>query len=156
MSDLQVGTETFNYPDPGTEPGWGTDATGWATAVTELLASLAGAGTINETQSIIANNISVAEPIAGLVFSDTLTQSALIIYRIERDTDSIAPRTEMGQINILFDDGSWKMSREILAGDPAGVVMDIDVTGQITFTSSNLAGANYEGFIKFKTIGIIS
>lgn len=156
MSDLQIGTEIFNYPDPGTEPGWGTDATGWATAVTELLGSLASPGTINETQSIVANNTAVAAPIAGLVFSDTLTQSALVIYRIQRDTDAISPMTEMGQINVLFNDGIWQMSREILAGDPAGVVMDIDATGQITFTSSNLAGANYDGYIKFKTIGIIS
>lgn len=156
MADLQVGTEIFNYPDPGTEPGWGDDATGWATAVTELLQSLAGAGTINETQSNIDDNIIANSEVAGLVFNGALTQSAVIIYRIQRDTDAITPLTEMGRIDVLLDNGTWKMSREITAGEPAGVVMDIDGNGQIVYQSTNLPGANYTGFIKFKTIGIIS
>lgn len=156
MADLQVGTEIFNYPDPGTEPGWGADATGWATAVTELLSSLAGPGTINETQSTIDNNISVDEQVAGLIFNSALTQSAIVIYRIHRDTDAISPMTEMGQLDILLDNGTWKMTRTILSGEPAGITLDVDPTGQIIYQSSNLAGANYNGFIKFKTIGIIS
>lgn len=155
MSDLQVGTEIFNYPDPGTEPGWGDDATGWAKAVTELLASIAGPGTINETQSNIDNNIAVATDIAGMVFNSSQTKSAIVLYRIQRDTDSISPLTEMGQLNIVLDDGTWKLTRMIIVGNDAGVLLDIDSTGQVQYTSSNLAGTNYTGSIKFKTMGTI-
>lgn len=156
MANLTVNNTTFNYPDPGQEPGWGEDATGWAEAVTEVLNSLAGTGTINETQSNIENNISVNTQIAGLVFNSSLTQSATVLYRILRDTDSISPIIEQGKLDILYDNGTWKLSREIVVGSPAGVIIDIDGTGQLVYKSSNIAGANYQGYIKFKTTGIIS
>lgn len=156
MADLLVNNEIFNYPDPGTEPGWGTDATGWAVAVTEVLNSLAGPGTINEVQSVIENNISDAIALPGLVFAASLTQSATVLYRIQRDTDDISPIIEQGRLDIMLDNGTWKMSRDIIVGNLAGVTFSIDATGQINYTSTNLAGANYTGFVKFKTIGILT
>lgn len=154
MADLIVNNTTFNYPDPGEEPGWGDDATGWAEAVTEALDSLAPAGTLNEAQSAIDNNQTNQE-VSGLVFSSSLTKTATVLYRIQRDTDSMSPLIEQGYLYILYSDGNWLMSREISTGTPAGVQLDVNVSGQVIYTSTNLAGANYTGFIKFKTFGIV-
>lgn len=154
MADLIVNNTTFNYPDPGAEPGWGEDATGWAKAVTDALASLAPAGTLNEAQSAIDNN-QTNEEVSGLLFSFLLTKTATVLYRIERDTDAMSPLVEQGYLYILYDNGTWLISREISAGTPAGVQLDIDSNGQVIYTSTNLAGASYTGFIKFKTFGIV-
>lgn len=156
MSDLLVNNEVYAYPDPGTEPGWGTDATGWAEAVTEVLASLAGPGTINEVQSNIENNISIDTSVAGLIFASSLTQSAIVMYRIQRDSDSISPLIEAGRLDIVLNNGVWEMSREITGGNPAGVSFDVDGTGQVVYQSTNIAGANYTGSVKFKTTGILT
>ena len=154
MSDLKVNNVTFNYPDPGAEPGWGDDATGWAKAVTDALESLAPAGTLNEAQAAIDNNQTNQE-ISGLLFSASLTKTATVLYRIERQTDSVTPMIEQGYIYILFNNGSWDLSREISVGEPTGVNITVDTNGQLLYTSTNLAGANYEGFIRYKTFGII-
>lgn len=151
MAELKVNNTIYNYPDPGTEPGWGNDATEWAKAITEAVDSLAGAGSIVETQSIIANNISVATPVAGLQFNSALTKSAIVFYRIFRDTDITTPVTEQGELQITLDNTTWKLSRTITVGDSAGVLMDIDSVGQVNYTSSNISGSSYEGFIRFKT-----
>lgn len=156
MSTLIVNGTAYNYPDPGTEPGWGEDATGWAKAVTNALQSLAAAGTIFETQSSIANNITTFTQIPGLQFNSALTLSALVFYRIFRDTDSATPVNEEGILSIIVDNGTWKMSREIVVGETTGVTLDVNGAGEIVYKSTNIAGANYQGIIKFKTIGIIN
>lgn len=156
MPDLKVNNEIYSYPDAGQEPGYGSDATGWAEAVTDVLDSLAGSGTINETQSIIENNILTNQAIAGLVFSSSLTKSATVFYRIERDTNSITPLVEQGTLVVVLNGSTWELTREISAGNPAGVVMDIDNTGQVVYTSTNLSGTGYVGIIKFKTTGILT
>lgn len=155
MPSLIVNNEIFEFPTSGAEPGWGQDVTGWAVAVSDVLNSIAGPGTINEVNSIIDNN-ATNQPISGLVLSSSLTQSAVVFYRIQRDTDDISPMIEQGQLSILLNNGTWEMSREITAGSYSGVIMDIDNTGQLMYTSSNLAGANYSGTIKFKTTGILT
>lgn len=154
--DLQVGNTTYAYPTPGEEPNWGADATSWAQAVTELLQSIAGAGTINEVESVIANNVTTDTEVLGLAFSETLTQAAIVLYRIVRDSDDITPVTEMGKLDIVYDNGTWKMSREIGAGEPAGVTLDINSLGQVVYQSTNISGANYEGVVKFKTVSVLS
>jgi len=154
MADLIVNNTTFNYPDPGAEPGWGEDATGWAKAITDAINSLSPAGTLNEAQAAIDNN-QVDQEVSGLLFSYLLTKTATVLYRIQRDTDSMSPIVEQGYLYILYDNGTWLMSREITAGSPTGVQLDIDAAGQVKYTSTDLTGANYTGSIKFKTFGIV-
>lgn len=153
MADLKINTTTFNYPDPGTEPGWGEDATGWAKAVTDELTSLVPLGSLNTAQASLDNN-QTAQDVPGLLFTNLFTKTVTVLYRIERDTDSMSPLVEQGYLYILYDNGTWLISREITVGSPAGIQLDI-VAGQVKYTSTNLSGANYIGFIKFKTFGIM-
>lgn len=155
MSELVVNNKAFNYPDPGTEPGWGAEATDWAKEVTAVLDSISGVGTIIETITTIENNISVPTSIPALVFNSNLTQAIKLFYKIKRDTDSVPEVSEQGVLELFYTNGTWLVSREISVGSPTGVFFDIDNTGQIKYTSSNLAGANYVGSIRFKTISVL-
>lgn len=151
---LTINNNVYDFPTPGEEPGWGNDATEWAKAITDALASLVPAGTLNEAQSAIDNN-QINQEVSGLLFSFLLTKTATVLYRLERDTASMSPLVEQGYLYILYDNGVWLMSREISAGTPTGVQLDIDSSGQVRYTSTNLVGAGYTGFIKFKTFGIV-
>ena len=153
MSQLKVGSVTYNYPDQSSEPGWGTDATGWSQAVTDALSSLVPAGTINETQATIELNVTSPKPITAFVFNQALSKAATVTYRIQR-TSSTTNLYEKGTIEITYDPSQsnpWLMSRTIDAGSDALVTMDLDNTGQMNYTSAVLSGTGYVGFIKFKT-----
>lgn len=155
MSELRVNNQNFNYPSPGREPGWGEDGTGWAEAVTSVLDSVAGLGTINETQITIENG--ETRQILGMVFNQNLTQAAEIEYRIFRRTDD-AQYSEQGRISVTYVPDSvdkWFMTREMGAGTDALTFIDMDANGQANYTATFMPGANYEGYIRFKTYAIL-
>ena len=156
MPNLTVNNNTYVYPDSGSEPGWGGEATDWASAVTEVLNSLSGAGTINETQSTIEVAVTNND-VAGLTFNSAIVEGADITYRIYRKTDS-TELAEKGTMHVVYKPGSvekWFISRIITAGDDSKVTFDIDVNGQVKYTSLAITGPNYEGYIKFKTSSIL-
>lgn len=167
MSKLTIGNNVFNYPNPGEEPGYGQDASDWAAAVTEVLDSLAGTGTINETEITLQSN-STNEEIPGLIFNNSLIESANVFYRIYRKTAD-EELSEQGTLSIVYipsDAAKWQITRvinaaggSVQAGSPepsdAKVYFDITTSGQVIYTSLPLVGANYTGYIKFKTSTIL-
>jgi len=156
MSELKINNTTFHYPDPGNEPGWGADATDWASAVTDVLNSLIPAGTINETQSTIDLN-ATNKAVTALVFNQALSKAATVTYRIERTTSS-TNLFEKGTLEIMYDPSQvspWLLSRVIDAGSDALVNIDIDSTGQVKYTSQSIPGTGYNGFMRFKTASSI-
>lgn len=165
MSDLKINSKIFAFPDPGKEPNYAKEVTNWAKEVTNVLDSSFGLGTITETQSIIENNISSLNQrsVAGMIFNNNLVKSAAVFYRIYRKTQLTSEAAEEGVINIHYSEidplNKWSITREITNGEPALVYFDIDNTGQVKYHSSdkllNITDTNYEGFIRFKTTGII-
>lgn len=158
MSNLKVNGVTYAYPDPGTEPGWGGEATGWAEEVTAVLDSLAGDGTIFQTTATINNNMVTPTDIAGMIFNEAFTKSAEITYRIEIRTDS-EEIIEQGELNITYYPSlpqRWVITQVITGGSPSGVGITIDTQGQVKYTSEAVSGLDYVGLINFKTIAINS
>lgn len=157
MPLLTIGTQTFAYPDPGSEPGWGDDATGWAGAATVAISSLAGTGTIFES-SIPMPAGPVTAIIPGLSFNKAIVGSAEINYRIFRKTNAVQ-KIETGMISIVYNPGTgaWDMSQMITVGDASAVAFSIDTTGQISYTASSLSGT-YDAassYLRFKTISTL-
>lgn len=150
MPQLTVNGVTFNYPDPGQEAGtWGPDSTDWASEVTDLLGTVAPEGTITITESPI--NDDATGNVAGLQFSSSVTQVAKIIYKIKRNT-----LYESGTLDVLYDNGVWKMSRiiDVSSSTDLGVSLNIDdSTGQVTYTSSQTGNP---ATIKFKSISTLA
>lgn len=72
-----------------------------------------------------------------------------ISYNVYRTTDS-AEINESGTITIQYysTSGTWDLGQDYI-GD-ASTIFSITNAGQVQYTSSNLAGLNYEGTITFR------
>ena len=167
MSDFNVNSKVFNIPEPGKQPNWAKDIYGWIKEVSAVIASLAGIGTITETQSIVENGVpsNSVRPIAGLAFNAGLTTSASIAYRIYRKTENTSAVKEQGIIHVNYTNANplqpWELQRDIINGGPSFIYIDIDAQGQLHYWSTLIANnsptpdSNYEGYIRFKTTNII-
>lgn len=153
--NLTVNNNTYAYPEPGDEPGWGAGTTGWAEEVTDVLATIQGPDDIPETTFIIANNMSSATDITGLTFNPITVRSAVVDYSIYRST-SLTELAEKGRLDLIYKNNGpvnnkWTIGR-VFFGDDAGVIFTITDAGQMQYTSSNLSGTGYVGEIKFEAI----
>lgn len=148
---LIINNTPYNYPTSGDEPGWGGDATGWATGVTEVLNDLLGPNDILETAFNVANNQSSASDITGLAFNTASVRSAIVEYSIIRISDSTPNGTaETGQLHLIYDNlAGWSIGQGGVIGN-AGVNFSILSTGQVQYTSTDIGSLNYIGIMKFR------
>ena len=142
----------------------------WVIAV--CLASLATEVVINPVSSAsaiyvvdgstsftIANNQAAAASVTSLLIDGVSTRSFIIDYSIYRQTDTaLSALAQAGQLRGVFNTQSstWFMSDDY-SGQNSGVTFSILSSGQIQYTSSNIAGANYVGSMKYairKTFGV--
>lgn len=136
--NLQIGTEVFQYPENGTNPSamWGEEATAWAEAVTELLATIFGPNDISLTTYSLSDNQVVPADIVGLKFSTTAVLSVEVEYIIER-IKGAAVYVESGKIYGNYDGTDFYISTETIG--EAGISIDVTNIGQFTYTSTNIA-----------------
>lgn len=100
---------------------------------------------ITKATGSIANNQSVAQT-TGITVNPLAYSVFKIEFFIKRKTDS----TEVASwfpVTGIFKAGlnDWEFIPGAEIGDDSGVVLDINASNQIVYTSSNLAGANYSG-----------
>jgi hypothetical protein len=148
-TSLTIDNETFQYPEAGDSPGWGSEATDWAKKVTELLNNLQASDDITQSAFSIANNVSSFTNITGLAFSTATVRAATIEYSLYRTT-SLNELAETGIIQVVYKNtaASWELIRNFV-GD-SGVDFEITNTGQLRYKSTNVAGASYSGTLKFR------
>lgn len=101
-----------------------------------------------EYYAAIANNQSVATDITGMILNDSLYRGFTIDYLIWRATD-INSKIQYGQLRAVYNanTSTWYLS-DNYSGQDAEVEFSININ-QVQYTSSNLAGADYAGYIKF-------
>lgn len=147
---LIVNNTPYAYPTAGDNPGWGSEATGWAEEVTNVLSNLLGPDDILQTAFSIANNQAVLTDITGLVFNAGSVRSATIEYSIFRISDTNpSGNTETGEIKLVYDNNAgWSFSVGNIVGN-SGVYFEITPTGQFQYTSTDIGDLNYIGTIKF-------
>lgn len=151
---LTIQGTTFNYPEQGTDPAWGSEATGWATAVSAALNTLLGSGDILETAFTINNNVTTPANVNGLNFDTSTVRAANVDYSIYRtSTTNPSGNSEAGTLYIIQDDSApvgekWKMSQR--ANENAGVTFSILDSGQLQITSTDIGSMNYSGLLKFR------
>lgn len=153
MPQLTINNNTFNYPDPGQDPGWGEDATGWAESVTEVLNTLLAPGDILQTSFSVANNVASPSNVVGLFFDGATVRAANISYAINR-TSNTNPYgiNETGTIYLNYDGAAplgskWTLSQQ--KHNDAGVTFSVNDSGQILYTSTDIGATNYQGTMKF-------
>lgn len=127
---LQIGNETFEYPETG-DANWSEEATGWAEAVTDVLATVQGPQDILKTEAALVNGSS--GNIDGLVFDTGAIQQVIVKGYIKREYTVPKP-TEVESVVI---EGVYNGSDFIIApeyvGDDVGVSIDVLSNGQFTY-----------------------
>lgn len=150
---LVVDNVSYNYPDPGEDPGWGENASDWASAVTEVLASLLSSGDILETTFNISNNISSPTNVTGLAFNTGTVRSAVITYSIYRiSSTTTSGKAETGTINIVYDNSASSGNKFLMTQEAtgnSGVTFNITDAGQFTYISTDIGATSYSGTMKF-------
>lgn len=153
MPNLTVGNQTFQYPNPNDEAGWGEDATGWAKAMTDALSILLVAGDIVPTTLTLQNNQSTFADITGLFFNTNNIRAANISYTVSRlSTASPVAIVESGTMLVNFNTSAApgsKSSLSLIKNGNAGVIFTVTDTGQITYKSTDIGLTGYIGSIKF-------
>lgn len=149
---LTVGNQVFNYPDPGTEAGWGEDATGWAEAVTQTLAALISPGDILPTTLQITNNAISDTPLVGLSFNRSVVRAANVSYHVSRKSTGTEEIVESGTLMLTAELTSaispiWTMTQQ--ADNDAGIYFVLSDSGQISYRSTDIGAAGYTGTIRF-------
>ena len=150
---LTINNTPFEYPEPG-DTNWGQGATDWSVEVTRVLNSLSGPSDILETTAIIDNNQAIPQPIGGFFFDPIAVRSFSVqvsIYRVYGTSETSEALTFNG---LNRGSAGWEIQIDGIGN--SGVTLDITNLGQVTYTSTNLVGANYSGTIRFRGIGILS
>lgn len=111
-----------------------------------------GGGYVGETSFTIANNQGAAANVTGLVFASASYKAAHIFVKIQRKTDS-SETVSVGVLKVMYRTATttWEILDE-LGGDFTGVTFSITAGGQVQYTSTNQAGTNYTGTMKFKAL----
>lgn len=135
MPELTIQGNTYNYPDPGQDPGWGSDASDWAQAVTDVLNFLVNPGDILETSFTIQDNTSVAANINGLRFDSSIVRAANVSYSIIRNGANQSGTLHLNYNSSAPAGSKWSL-QENRSGD-VGVVFSITDLGQVQYMSTS-------------------
>lgn len=111
---------------------------------------LASAGDINETSFSAANNQVAAADVTGLAFANGTVRSFKVLMSVT--IDATADLFEAYELIGIQKGASWDMSISSV-GDDSGLVFAITNAGQITYTSTNLAGF-VSNTIKFRAYSV--
>lgn len=151
---ITLNNTPIEYPEPGDQAPWGSGATDFAVEVGRILNSLSGPSDILETSAIIDNNVTSALPIGGFFFDPVAVRSFSVQVSLYRVYGSSEVSEQLTFNGLNLGASGWKLQIDGMGN--AGVTLDITNLGQVTYTSSNLVGAGYQGTIRFRGIGILS
>ena len=110
-----------------------------------------------ETSFTVADNNASPASVTGLVFDKTVYSAARVEFALRRRDDG-QEFTCIGHLNLIHavDADAWDIGVEYvgdaITGLPCGVTFTITSAGQVQYISSNLAGANYAGYLRFDTV----
>ena len=120
------------------------------------LASAIGISSTDVTTNFTIANNTTSAAITGLLFALATFRAVEIEYSIYRKTDSPIEVAAMGKLRLVAKPvaNSWDLLPGLEEGDDCGMtfIADVSVPGsvQLRYTSTNLAGANYVGTLRYK------
>ena len=108
-------------------------------------------------QQEIANNQVAADDIDDLILDETLYKSIKVFFEIYRKT-SLEERVCNGFLTATYKSGTdvWDITATgTYDGDIHGVTFSVAASGQVQYTSDNMAGASYESNIYLRQFTIV-
>lgn len=145
---VTVNNTTFTLPAQSDNAPWGADLSDLIAALVEVANTVVSVGDIAATTFTLANNISSAASVTGLTFDISTILSSTITYTVYRTTDSNEV-TERGVILLAYKPTANTFELAQYHVGDAGVEFTVNSSGQFLYTSSNIAGTNYAGTLKF-------
>jgi hypothetical protein len=134
---LTVGNEEFEFPLSGENPGYGSEVSDWAEAVSVALETVQKPNDIPTTAEIpLDPTVSLNTPlnIPGFIFSTAEVIAIQAKYLFKRSYTigaSNVVKMETGFIEGYFDKIDWSIS--IRTTGDAGVLLSIDPAGQMKY-----------------------
>lgn len=144
---VTIGQDTYEIPDNLENAGWGQEFSDWAVGISDVVNDFFGPNDLTLTPASINNNQTNTD-VSKFLFDVSSVRSFEAPYAIKRSTDD-STLFESGIAYGLYDGSAWTLTIGDVRGD-AQVTFDITAQGQITYSSSDLAGLNYTGQIKFR------
>lgn len=119
--------------------GWFNTLRTYLIDMYSVVSVLVGAGaSTSEGTFAPANNQSVAANVTGLIASN-LYRVTRVKYWVRRVGSSTVMTA--GELTIIYDGTNFYLGDDQAADNSCGMAFDVDAsTGQVTYTSSNLAG----------------
>lgn len=142
----------IQVPESGDSPNWAPAITAFAEATATALSAAVGTFDVSPQVFAIDNfNPGTNVSIPSLTFSTSDVRGALIKYACHRLTDSLEV-SEEGTLNIIYNASNatgskWSVSR-VAVGD-ASISFAISDTGQISLSTTLLAGLNHTGQLSY-------
>jgi hypothetical protein len=138
---LTVGSEEFEFPISGENPGYGSEVTDWAEAVTTALETVQKPNDIPTTSEILLNPdilLNTPAAISGFSFSiaEVIAIEAKYLFKRAYTTipDGNVVKMEVGFIEGFFDGVNWGIS--IRTTGDAGVLITINSSGQMLYQTT--------------------
>lgn len=158
FDEVTLSGTTYKIPKPNSSPPWGEELNDYLKALGTSYSTLVGVGDIPETSVTIANNQAVSTAVSGLSFDSAQVRAANISYAVFRSTDSNVV-LEQGNMSLLYNAAAsigskWVLQRDSMGGD-AGIDFTVSDAGIVSYTSTNLAGINYVGTMKFEAKALL-
>lgn len=146
---LIIDGQTYNYPANKDDPGWGEDATAWAQAATDALASILSPGDILLQSFNLVDGVAVPADMTNFFFDPLSVRTAIAEYSIYR-VAGLVERVEGGTIIFTYKSltGTWDITQYSSIG-PSGITFSITNSGQVQYISDTM-GVGHSGTIKFR------
>lgn len=148
---LTVGNEEFEFPLTGENPGYASEVTDWAEAVTDALSTVQKPNDILTTTQDV-NNTGLLTNITGFSFPTAEVISIDCKYIVKREvTGGIEAGTyvEVGYIEGFYNPTlGWSIS--IRTTGDARILLSISPSGQMQYTSTPISGSTHVGSITFE------
>lgn len=145
--NITINGTTFQLPIQSDNPPWGTELTDIIEALADVANNSVGPGDIETTTFVLANNQSSPVPITGLFFDQSTVRSAEISYSIDLSTSS-TELVENGKLFLNYDSTSNSWQQMQFSNGYTGVIFSVS-SGQVNYTSPNVAGSSFSGKLVF-------
>lgn len=149
---ITISGTPIEFPTSGSDPNWANAVVAFAQAVEGALQNVSGAFDVSpQVLNIDAQNPGTNIDITSLSFPTSEVRAIILSYAVFRQTSSVAV-SETGELRYNYNPDNlignkWEKNRDY-QGD-AKISFTMSDTGQVSFSTTALAGTNHVGAITF-------
>lgn len=154
MPVINIQGSIINFPDSAQSPNWAPPIIQFAEAVAQALSTIVGPYDVSPQIYTMVSNVNTNVALPSLTFSTTFVRGAIITYTVYRNTTGIGAQTlaEVGTLEIVYNpngptNNKWEISDEHTG--MSGVTFSVTDQGQVQFSSTDITGLDYTGFIGY-------